>query len=216
MVLPLYVKTENTLLSSMITIPKLIKFAKEHQLDSLAICDDTLYGVMEFYNACLKNNIKPIVGLDCKLENDNVLLYAKNYQGYQQLTRISTKISEKCLNIDYLLENCSDLPITIISLYDKLNKHFDQFYIGITDLEEKPNINAKTIYLPIIKALQIEDLNYLPYLEAIKEGKTLEEIKKSNINSAFISYSLNENQEEYIKNTAEIIDNCNLQITFNT
>ena len=182
MVLPLYVKTENTLLSSMITIPKLIKFAGEHQLDSLAICDDTLYGVMEFYNACLKNNIKPIVGLDCKLENDNVLLYAKNYQGYQQLTRISTKISEKSLNIDYILENCSDLigilPITSISLYDKLNEHFDQFYVGITDLEEKQNINAKTIYLPIIKALQIEDLNYLPYLEAIKEGKTLEEIKK--------------------------------------
>ena len=61
---PLYIKTENSLLNSMISIDKLIEFAKKNNIKSLTITDNNMYGVMEFYHKCLKNEIKPIIGLD--------------------------------------------------------------------------------------------------------------------------------------------------------
>lgn len=51
---PLYLKTEYSLLESMIRIPDLISYAKEHHIDTLAITDSNLYGAMEFYLACKK------------------------------------------------------------------------------------------------------------------------------------------------------------------
>ena len=213
---PFYVKTEYTLLKSMITIPKLINIAKENNLKALAICDDNLYGAMEFYTSCLKNKIKPIIGLECKVENYTLLLYAKNYLGYQQLTKISTKLSEKNLTLDFILKNCDNLigilPISNLEILKQVKPYFNPFYVGITSLEEKNKIDEKTIYLPLINTLQIEDLSYLPYLEAISKGTTLEK-NKSNINNTFIKYTLNEDwMVETQTITEEIIEICNINI----
>ena len=62
--MPIYLKTVYSFLTSLITIDDLITFAKSNKLDSLCICDDNMYGVMEFIRKCNSNNIKPIVGLD--------------------------------------------------------------------------------------------------------------------------------------------------------
>ena len=48
MYVPLYVKTTYSLLSSMVSIPKLIAFCKEKGISSIGICDSNLSGVMEF------------------------------------------------------------------------------------------------------------------------------------------------------------------------
>ena len=61
---PLYIKTHNDLLSSMIKIEDLISFALQNNISSLTITDNHLYGAMEFYKECKKNSIKPIIGLD--------------------------------------------------------------------------------------------------------------------------------------------------------
>ena len=84
--MPIYLKTVYSFLSSLITIDDLITFAKENNLKSLCICDDNMYGVMEFIKKCNSNDIKPIVGLDI----GNCLLFAKDYLGYQNLMKIST------------------------------------------------------------------------------------------------------------------------------
>ncbi|MDD3822034.1 MAG: PHP domain-containing protein, partial [Bacilli bacterium] len=58
--IPLWVKTNYSLLSSLVAIDKLIQKAKQLQITSLAITDtNVLYGAMEFYQECQKNNIKP-------------------------------------------------------------------------------------------------------------------------------------------------------------
>ena len=54
---PLYIKTENTLLSSLIKIDDLIKYAKENNYKSLTITDNKMYGAYEFYKKCKENNI---------------------------------------------------------------------------------------------------------------------------------------------------------------
>ena len=82
----LQVKTSYSLLRSLNHISKLVKRASDLGYKSLAITDsNNMFGVMEFYKKCKSVNIKPIIGLEIQLENDTVLLYAKDYIGYQTL-----------------------------------------------------------------------------------------------------------------------------------
>ena len=57
MYIPLGVKTDYTLLSSLIKISDLINFALENKIEALGILDNNLCGVMDFYDNCIKNNI---------------------------------------------------------------------------------------------------------------------------------------------------------------
>ena len=57
MFVPLKIVTEYSLLKSTIKIDALISFLKKHNIPSCAICDDNLYGVMEFFNKMSANNL---------------------------------------------------------------------------------------------------------------------------------------------------------------
>ena len=89
---PLYIKTENSLLTSMISIDSLIEFAQKNNYKSLTITDNNMYGVMEFYHKCIAHDIKPIVGLEVTIEDCNFLLYCINYDGYKNLIKIIVMI----------------------------------------------------------------------------------------------------------------------------
>ena len=58
MYVPLYVKTDYSLLSSLIKIDDLIYDAKKKNITTLAIANDNLYGTMEFITKCTSSNIK--------------------------------------------------------------------------------------------------------------------------------------------------------------
>ena len=117
MYIPLYIKTEYSLLKSIIKVKDLIKKAQELNLKALAITDDNLFGVYEFYLECIKNNIKPIIGLEVTIDDLKILLYAKNNNGYRNLIKINE--SEK--NIELLNKYSSDL-ICIVP-YNNINKY---------------------------------------------------------------------------------------------
>ena len=130
MIMPLNIKTEYSLLSSMIRIEDLIKFALKNNIKVLNITDNNMYGAMEFYNACLKNKIKPIVGLDIIIDNLHVILYAKNFNGYKNLLKITS--NEK--SVQFLVEHAGDLicivPFESKSLYESLSKIFKEIFSG--------------------------------------------------------------------------------------
>ena len=90
----LYLKTEYSLLSSLIKIDTLPNVLKELGYSSCAICDDQMYGVLKFYNTCISNDIKPIIGLQVTFNYENfdssLLLYAMNNVGYSNLLKISS------------------------------------------------------------------------------------------------------------------------------
>lgn len=92
----LYTETEYSLLSSPNKLESLIKKAKEYGYHSLAITDsDNMYGALKFYVMCQENGIKPIIGIHTTVISNNnfynsLLLYAKDYQGYQSLLKIAT------------------------------------------------------------------------------------------------------------------------------
>jgi DNA polymerase-3 subunit alpha len=88
-------------------IDSMIKKAKDGGFTALALTDESnLFGAVEFYNACIKNKIKPIIGCEVKvafgsrLEKKkaalnapagfSLLLYAKNMQGYKNLCKLSS------------------------------------------------------------------------------------------------------------------------------
>ena len=122
---PLYIKTEYSLLSSLIKIDNLIEKCKACNITSLAICDDNLFGTMEFIKKCNKNNIKPIIGLDIKYLSSNILLYAKNINGYHNLIKLEGISQEKDISFDDLNKYNNDL---ICICFDK------EIYISLKNI----------------------------------------------------------------------------------
>ena len=61
----LHVHTQYSILDGAADIGKLIAKTKELGMKSIAITDHgNMFGVLQFYNTCLKNEIKPILGCE--------------------------------------------------------------------------------------------------------------------------------------------------------
>ena len=55
---PLYVRSEYSMLQSTCSIEKLVSYAKEYGYKSLAVTDEgVMHGTIKFYNACKKAGI---------------------------------------------------------------------------------------------------------------------------------------------------------------
>ena len=206
---PLNIKTDGYLLYSMIKIKDLIKVAKENNLKALTITDNNMYGAIEFYKECKKNNIKPIIGLEVSLP-EKIILYARNYSGYKNLIKITTIKSEKQITIDDLNKYSNDLlcivPFESRSHYNSLKKIYDIIFVSYKNEEEKQKIKLDNkLYMHEILCINKEDEKFLKYLKAIKEGKTHLEIED------FKGVSLLPINNDNLNNE-KIIELCNLEI----
>ena len=66
----LCIKSGYSFLSSTLKIDTLINYAIDNNYDSLGLVDhNVMYGVKEFYDKCIKNNIKPIIGVEFEVED---------------------------------------------------------------------------------------------------------------------------------------------------
>ncbi|MGX7262826.1 DNA polymerase III subunit alpha [Enterococcus crotali] len=110
--------TSYSLLSSTIRIQEFVQQAKKLGYTTLGITDiNVLHGAIEFYEACKKEGIKPIIGLTLEYtpqkseQTAQLLLYAKDLKGYQNLMRISTAKmnSERIFYLDEIKENLNHL-----------------------------------------------------------------------------------------------------------
>lgn len=177
--IPLNIKTDYELLTSLIKIDDLIKYAINNNLLYLGITDSNMFGTMEFINKCIKNNIKPIIGIDLSFKDFKFILYCKNFNGYINLCKIVSEKNLKELKEETLINNKEDLIcVSDIKSYNFLNKIYKDIYINYKNKKEK--IDALTLSNNIIfmkESLYIneEDKKYLKYLFLIKEGKTIDE-----------------------------------------
>lgn len=95
-----------SLLDGLSKVEDLVKKAKEFGMTALAITDHgAMYGAIDFYKACKKADIKPIIGVEAYVANrtrfdrdptvDNkryhLTLLARNVQGYKNLMKITSK-----------------------------------------------------------------------------------------------------------------------------
>ncbi len=214
----LQVKTSYSILNSLNNIEKLVTSAVKYGYKSLAITDeDNMFGVMEFYNTCLKYKIKPIIGIELSFEEQKFLLYAKNIKGYKNLIKLSTIVSSNELTKKDLLEYCDNLILIMPFSYynEEIYGIYSDKYIGYTTISEKEQIIDKKVYINNVSYLLKEDYKYLDYAKMILEGKVLGEYELNrHINRHLLTESeVNEivSVEEFAT-YEEIVSKCNLVI----
>ncbi|MGB4985127.1 MAG: DNA polymerase III subunit alpha [Erysipelotrichaceae bacterium] len=170
----LYNKTCYSILDSLIKVEELVMFAKNNHYRSIAICDDNvLFGSLDFYDLCLKNNIKPIIGMGVKVKDEDkeyhFNLYAKNDSGYLALMKISSLIMTNRpftkedlikyrdnLVICLLLDNnyMQDLLISnmindLSNIIVQLNKEYSGIYVALLNNDSSFNKNQNKIIYDI-------------------------------------------------------------------
>ena len=95
----LHLHSEYSLLDGACRIDRLASACKEKNMNALAITDHgVMYGVIDFYRACKKNGIKPIIGCEVyvapnsRFQQDrdyyHLILLCENNKGYQNLIKL--------------------------------------------------------------------------------------------------------------------------------
>ena len=177
--IPLGIKADYSLLSSLIKIDELFTFVKTKNIKSIGIIDNNLYGVINFYLNALKNNIKPIVGWELKISNKKFYLYVENYNGLQNLFKLNTYILNNDLSFDILKKYSSNLIGVVPYENRELYETFKSIYINVFISFNNDNeyINAKLItenivYINETLCLEKNKTKYINFLNMIKDNKT--------------------------------------------
>ncbi|MFT4144642.1 MAG: DNA polymerase III subunit alpha, partial [Mobilitalea sp.] len=103
----LHLHTEYSLLDGSGKIKEMVHQAKELGMDSIAITDHgVMYGVIDFYKACLAEGVKPVIGCEVYVAPNSrfdrelghneeryhhLVLLAENNTGYQNLMKIVSR-----------------------------------------------------------------------------------------------------------------------------
>ncbi|MDD5050523.1 MAG: DNA polymerase III subunit alpha [Candidatus Pacebacteria bacterium] len=102
----LHTHSHYSLLQALPKIPELVSAAKDAGMNALALTDNgNLYGAIEFYQACKKAGIKPIIGVDAYValrtrqdkqagvdnRRTRLVLLAKSETGYKNLIQLVTR-----------------------------------------------------------------------------------------------------------------------------
>ena len=180
MYIPLYNKSNYSLLSSLIKIDDLVDYAVSHNIPSIALCDINMYGVMEFIKKCQSNHIKPIVGQQVNLEEFSICLFVKDYDGYQNIIKLSTIQNERVVNSSdiekYNQRLICVIPYKYREKYYELSKIYDDIYVGYSNKNEEFEVKKITNNVVFFREnLYVDNVSseILPYLYLIRDGKTV-------------------------------------------
>ncbi len=142
----LHVHSEYSLLDGLSLIDDLVGRAKELGMDTLALTDHgVLYGALDFYNACKKAGIKPIIGMEAYMavgaHDDrtskgkgyfHTLLLAQNETGYKNLVKLTTRAHldgfyyKPRIDHDLLQQHSEGLIVTSACLSGEINRPLTQ------------------------------------------------------------------------------------------
>lgn len=98
----LHLHTEYSLLDGATRIKKMVQTCKEYGMPAVAITDHgNMYGVIAFYDECMKQGVKPIIGCELYITDDisvkdpkskysHIVLLAKDQEGYLNLCKLNT------------------------------------------------------------------------------------------------------------------------------
>lgn len=187
----LYLETEYTLTSSPIKIDNLISNAKEYGFNSLAITDlNNMYGALKFYKKCTQNGIKPIIGLELKIdglmgEKTSLVCYAINNNGYRNLLKLASLSKVKSdFNVRMIQGYMDDVLVVIpceeneiikkylsgeykkaVELIIEYKKLINNLYLGVnTQTNEVRNMLDDIINFGISNSLKCVAFNKVSYL----------------------------------------------------
>lgn len=113
--------TDYSLLKAVNKPNVLVDLAAKNNMPALAVADfNNLYGALEFSEYAKSKGVQPIIGLNLTIAyhaiKSEILLLAKNYEGYKNLIYLSGLISQR----DVSLEDVFDANSGLIALSGKL------------------------------------------------------------------------------------------------
>ncbi len=224
MIFNLILRTEYSFLNSLCSIDKSIEIGKEMGYSALAITDiGNLHGGYKFYTKCHEKRIKPIIGIQLKINHnehlEDLILYAMDNFGYKNILKLASiyKLNNNQITFDDL-ENAKIGVLGILppnkellirkntNFINMVNNILSDFYIGIDQeivssseyLEIHhflENLLIKEVAVQEVAYFKESDSEYLDVLHAIKETKNVDEIQKTTKDLHF--YSKKEFQERF-------------------
>lgn len=199
---PLHIYTGYSFFKSSIKVEDLIFKCKENNYEFVGISDiNNLYAYPLFNKIALKNNIKPIFGIEVTIEDYTFSLYIKNEEGYLSLIKLTNLLSKNENKIK--LEDLTSLKGVIFilssssSAFNKINEDLFKekieiiknkvadFYIGLDNHEfinqNKINVirefaklfNIKCLPFSLYRTIKKEDSSVLKILDAIENNYTI-------------------------------------------
>ena len=234
----LCVKSGYSFLSSTLKIDDIISYALENDCDYMGLMDhNVMYGVKEFYDKCVANNIKPIIGLELDVEDFMICLVAKDEQGYKNLVKLSSYVnSDKSVyvTIDDLKKSYQGLIAIvpffralkrinkekIIGLFDTLQSIYqDDFYVGKEIYSNNKECNENNLYLEMLdyKCISFNnivskcdsDLEYIEVLKAIEDNTVLGYVRKKEGFEYSSFETVCDFSDSEIELVEEIVNKCN-------
>ena len=220
MLTALEVKTSYSILSSLNRIDKLTEKASELGYFSLCITDtNNMFGVYEFYLSCKKNNIKPIIGMTVVTKKDKFILLAKNNDGYKNLIKLSTIISERELEVEDLIKYRDNLMLIMpyTNYNEKIVSIYKEVFTGYSNMDDRVNITDRPVFISDVSYIDKEDYKYLDYLIMIRDDKKLGEVELNTYKGRYLL-----NQDEFdmmvddivLDNMKYIVDSCNVNLEY--
>ena len=191
----LIVHSHYSFLQSTLSLEKIVSFAVNNKCSYASLVDiNVMYGAIEFYELCLKNNLKPIIGLQVKYKYSEFVLIEKNYLGYQCLLKISSIIMT---NNEKDWSSLVDENLFVI----RLNGTYELTNHLYTLDNSNNSVAAKPVYY-----FDQEDTKLFKVLQAIKNEQILSYENLNNLDSDHQLLS-----PEQIKNSYTIEQITNLQ-----
>lgn len=186
----LRVRSGYSFMKSTIKLKDYLAFAKEHQLETLVLTDDNvLYGAYQFYQLCQTHQIKPVIGLSLSIQiedrDEEVMVYSKNYHGYQALLALSSAVEtgEEAVTLHTLQAYQGDIkvivPVSVIGRTygksqleaDDLNKFLADWpvvtHVGVTLRDIDSGLltrDERTVWLSDVTYLRPADKEAYHYL----------------------------------------------------
>ena len=127
----LHLHTEYSIVDGLVRIESLVKTCAVAKMPAVAVTDQAnFFSLIKFYKEAITNGIKPIVGVDIWLYNEQdqakpfkLVLLAQNNEGYQNLIKIVSK--------SYIEGQVNDLPIIKKSWLSEYNKGIIALSAGV-------------------------------------------------------------------------------------
>lgn len=236
----LQVHSEYSIKDSIIPIAELCDRAKKEQMKALAITDIcNLFGMVKFYKTAIKQGIKPIVGSELYLENNQkLILLCQNNAGYHNLSRLITKAyqeGDRLIKDDWLREYQDGLIAIGNPAFAQSGMELfqDRFYLNIQRLNRSHEKAIESEIFAVAKSLRcpIVATNEVVFLEradfsahkarvCIQEGTTLEQAAKDDRYSVYQYFRTADEMQrlfqdipQVLENSVEIAKRCTLNLT---